>query len=154
MLSIDDEKKEVRVIEKGACRGISMHFEWGLLLNLFLIHVVGQVYKWTLEALVGCPWVTNNERNGDRSGKSIEIYICNPYLHKNLSFLCGSKQTWYTSVILWSRHGDQDVFKIRVYQIRNLMPLCIVAFVGEGLVAHMDWKNIKGFNLKLHFSRF
>jgi hypothetical protein len=34
------------------------------------------------------------------------------------------------------------------------MLLCIVAFVGERLVAHMDWKNIKGSNLKLHLSRF
>jgi hypothetical protein len=43
MLKIDDGKKEVRVIEKGACRGMSMHFERGPLLNLSLIHVVGQV---------------------------------------------------------------------------------------------------------------
>jgi hypothetical protein len=28
VLRIDDEKKEVQVVEKGACRGISMHFEW------------------------------------------------------------------------------------------------------------------------------
>jgi hypothetical protein len=35
MLRIDDEKKEVRVVEKKACRGISMHLEWGPLLNLF-----------------------------------------------------------------------------------------------------------------------
>jgi hypothetical protein len=35
MLRIDVEKKEVQAVEKGACRGISMHFEWGPLLNLF-----------------------------------------------------------------------------------------------------------------------
>jgi hypothetical protein len=29
MLRIDDEKKEVRVVEIRACRGISMHFDWG-----------------------------------------------------------------------------------------------------------------------------
>jgi hypothetical protein len=45
MLRIDDEKKEVQVIEKKACKGIGMHFEWGPLLNIFLIYVVGQVVK-------------------------------------------------------------------------------------------------------------
>jgi hypothetical protein len=40
MLRIDDENKEVRDVEKGACKRISMHFEWGPLLNLSLIHVV------------------------------------------------------------------------------------------------------------------
>jgi hypothetical protein len=35
MMRIDDEKKEVQAIEKKACRGISMHFEWGPLLNIF-----------------------------------------------------------------------------------------------------------------------
>jgi hypothetical protein len=34
-----------------------MHFEWGFLLNLSLIHVVGQVFELILEALGGCPWV-------------------------------------------------------------------------------------------------
>ncbi len=51
-----------------------MHFEWGPLLNLFLIHVVRHVSESILEALVGCPWVGQNERNEDRSGKLIEIY--------------------------------------------------------------------------------
>jgi hypothetical protein len=45
MLRIDDEKKEVQVVKKGACRKISMHFEWVPLLNLSLIHVIGQVYE-------------------------------------------------------------------------------------------------------------
>jgi hypothetical protein len=43
MLRINDEKKDVRAIEKGACRGISIHLKWGLLLHLSWIHVVGQV---------------------------------------------------------------------------------------------------------------
>jgi hypothetical protein len=34
------------------------------------------------------------------------------------------------------------------------MFLCIVAFVGEGLTIHMDWKNMEGFDLKLYLSRF
>jgi len=58
MLRIDDKKKEIQVVEKGACKGISMQFESGPLLNLSLIHVIGHVYEWTLEALVGCPWVS------------------------------------------------------------------------------------------------
>jgi hypothetical protein len=41
MLKIDDEKKKVRVVEKRACKGINMHFEWGPLLNFSLIHVIG-----------------------------------------------------------------------------------------------------------------
>jgi hypothetical protein len=45
MLRVDDKMKEVRAIRKGACRGINMHFEWGPLLHLFLIHVVGQVFE-------------------------------------------------------------------------------------------------------------
>jgi hypothetical protein len=51
-----------------------MHFERGPLLNLSFIHVVGQVFESILEALVGCPWVGQNERNEDRSGKLIKIY--------------------------------------------------------------------------------
>jgi len=57
MLRIDDEKKEVQAIEKGACRGMNMHFEQWPLLNLFLIHVIGQVYESILKASMGCPWV-------------------------------------------------------------------------------------------------
>jgi len=34
------------------------------------------------------------------------------------------------------------------------MLICIVAFVGDGLVAHMDRLNIEGFNLKLYLSKF
>jgi hypothetical protein len=45
MLSVDNEKKEVQAIEIGACRGTSMHVEWGPCLNLSLIHIVGQVPK-------------------------------------------------------------------------------------------------------------
>jgi len=41
MLRIDEEKKEIRVVKKGAFRRISMHFEWGPWLNLYLIHVIG-----------------------------------------------------------------------------------------------------------------
>jgi hypothetical protein len=41
MLKIDDEKKEVQTMEKGACKGINMHFEWKYLLGISLIHVVG-----------------------------------------------------------------------------------------------------------------
>jgi hypothetical protein len=40
VLKIDVEKKEVRTVEK-ACRKMSMHFEWGPLLNFSLIHGVG-----------------------------------------------------------------------------------------------------------------
>jgi hypothetical protein len=32
-----------------------------------------------------------------------------------MSFLNGFKSTWYTSLILCSEHGDQDVYEIRVY---------------------------------------
>jgi hypothetical protein len=45
MLRFDDEKKEVQVVEKGACRRIGVHFEWRPLLNLSLIYVVGHVSK-------------------------------------------------------------------------------------------------------------
>jgi len=75
MLKIDDKKKEVQTIEKRTCRRTNMHFEWGLVLNLFLIHVIGQVSKWILEALTGFPWVEHNEINEDRSGKLIKIYL-------------------------------------------------------------------------------
>jgi hypothetical protein len=34
MLKINDKRKEVRTIEKGACRGTNMHLEWGPLLHL------------------------------------------------------------------------------------------------------------------------
>jgi hypothetical protein len=74
MLRINDEKNEVWAIKKGACRGMNMHFEWGPLLNLSLIHVVGQVSESMLEASVGCHWVGQNERKEDRSGKLMEIY--------------------------------------------------------------------------------
>jgi hypothetical protein len=57
MLRIDDEKKEVQAIEKGACRRMNMHFEQQPLLNLFLIHVIGQVSESILKASMGCPWV-------------------------------------------------------------------------------------------------
>jgi hypothetical protein len=30
-----------------------MHFEWGYLLSISLIHVVGQIFEWTLEASIG-----------------------------------------------------------------------------------------------------
>jgi len=30
----------------------------------------------------------------------------------------------------------------------------IVVFVGDGLVAHVDWLNIMGSNLKLYLGRF
>jgi len=75
MLKIDDKKKEVRTVEKKTCRRINMHFEWGLVLNFFLIHVIGQVSKWILEASMGCPWVEQNEINEDRNGKLIKIYL-------------------------------------------------------------------------------
>jgi hypothetical protein len=39
MLRIDDEKKEVQVVEKRAHKGINMHFDWGPLLNPSLIRV-------------------------------------------------------------------------------------------------------------------
>jgi hypothetical protein len=52
-----------------------MHFEWGPLLNRSLIHAIGQVFKWILKALMGCPCVGQNERNEDRSGKFIKIYL-------------------------------------------------------------------------------
>jgi hypothetical protein len=35
MLKIDEGMKEVRAVKKGGCRGMNMHFERGLLLNLF-----------------------------------------------------------------------------------------------------------------------
>ncbi len=92
MLRIDAENKEVRVVEKGACGKMSMHFEWGPLLNISLIHVVGHVSKSMPKASVGCPWVGQNERKKDKSGKLIEIYPYQ-YLHKNLSFLSGFKST-------------------------------------------------------------
>jgi hypothetical protein len=53
---------------------MSMHFEGGPLLNLSLIHVVGHVSESIPEALVGCPWVGQNERNEDRNGKLTKIY--------------------------------------------------------------------------------
>jgi hypothetical protein len=94
VLRIDVEKKEVRVVDKGACRRMNMHFEWGPLLNLFLIHVVGQVFESMPEASMGCPWVGQNERKKDKSGKVIVgRSIHNQYLHKNLSFLSGFKST-------------------------------------------------------------
>jgi hypothetical protein len=34
------------------------------------------------------------------------------------------------------------------------MFLCIVAFVGDGLAAHVDLPNTKGSDLKLYLSRF
>jgi len=52
-----------------------MHFEWGTLLNLFLVHVVGHVSESMLEISVGCPWVGQNGRKVDRSGKLIKIYL-------------------------------------------------------------------------------
>jgi hypothetical protein len=54
---------------------MSMHFERGPLLNIYLIHVVGQIYESIPEASVGCPWVGQNERNDDRNGKLIKIYL-------------------------------------------------------------------------------
>jgi hypothetical protein len=75
MLRIDDEKKKVRTIEKKAWRGMSMHFEWGLLLNFFLINVIVQVFESMLEASMGCPWVGHNERKEDKSGKLLKIYL-------------------------------------------------------------------------------
>jgi len=48
---------QIQVVEKGACRRMSMHFEWGPLLNLSLVHVVGQVSQSMPEASMGCPWV-------------------------------------------------------------------------------------------------
>jgi hypothetical protein len=39
-----------------------MHFEWGPLLNFFLIHVVGHVFESMAEASLGCPWVGQNEK--------------------------------------------------------------------------------------------
>jgi hypothetical protein len=42
-----------------------------------------------------------------------------------------------------------------VYQMKDLMLRCIVAFNGEkGLVVHMDWMNLKSFDLKPYFNRF
>jgi hypothetical protein len=52
-----------------------MHFEWGPLLNICLIHVIGQVCESIPEASVGCPWVGQNQINEDKSGKLIEIYL-------------------------------------------------------------------------------
>jgi hypothetical protein len=43
MLKVNDKKKEVGAVRKGACRKINMHFEWGPLFHLSLIHVVGQI---------------------------------------------------------------------------------------------------------------
>jgi hypothetical protein len=51
-----------------------MHFDWGPLLNLFLIHVVGHVFASMSEASLGCPWVGQNEKIKDKSEKVIEIY--------------------------------------------------------------------------------
>jgi len=34
------------------------------------------------------------------------------------------------------------------------MFFCIVVFVGDGLVTHIDWLNITGSNLKLYLGRF
>jgi hypothetical protein len=45
MLRVDDKHKEVRAVEIRACRGINMHVERKPCLNLFLIHIVGQVPK-------------------------------------------------------------------------------------------------------------
>jgi hypothetical protein len=45
MLRVDDEQKKVRTVEIGVCRRTSMQVEWGPCLNLFLIHIVGQVPK-------------------------------------------------------------------------------------------------------------
>jgi len=53
---------------------MTVHFEWGTLLNLSLVHVIGQVSKSMLEISVGCPWVGQNGRKIDRSGKLIKIY--------------------------------------------------------------------------------
>jgi hypothetical protein len=58
------------------------------------------------------------------------------------------------SLIFWFGHGNQNVSKIKIYQIRNLMFLCIVAFVEEGLPTHMDQKNTEGSNLKPYLNRF
>ncbi len=41
-------------------------------------------------------------------------------------------------LILWSGHVDLDAFETRVYQIKDLMILCIVALIGKGLAIHMD----------------
>jgi hypothetical protein len=51
-----------------------MHFEWGTLLNLSLVHVVGQVSESMPKISMGCPWVGQNGRKVDRSGKLIKIY--------------------------------------------------------------------------------
>jgi hypothetical protein len=37
-----------------------MHFEWGPLLNLSLIHVIEHVSKLMPKVLVGCFWVGRN----------------------------------------------------------------------------------------------
>jgi hypothetical protein len=58
------------------------------------------------------------------------------------------------SLIFGFGHWYQDVFEIKIYQIGNLMFLCIVAFVGDGLTAHMDSSNIDNFDLKLYLNRF
>jgi len=42
------------------------------------------------------------------------------------------------SLILWSGHENQNVYEIKVYQMKNLMFLYIAAFVREGLATHMD----------------
>ncbi len=53
---------------------MSMHFEWGTLLNISLVHVVGQVSESMPEISVGYPWVGQNGRKVDRNGKLIKIY--------------------------------------------------------------------------------
>ncbi len=58
------------------------------------------------------------------------------------------------SFIFGFGHWNQNVYEIKVYQSGNLMFLCIVAFVGDGLVTHMDWPNTKGSGLKLYLNRF
>jgi len=49
-----------------------------------------------------------------------------------------NQDVFIMSFILWSGHEDQNVYEIKVYQMKNLMFLYIVAFVREGLTAHMD----------------
>jgi hypothetical protein len=56
---------------------MNKHFEWRTLLNLSLVHVVGQVSESMLEISMGCPWVGQNGRKVDRSGKLIKIYVAN-----------------------------------------------------------------------------
>ncbi len=88
-----------------------MHFEWGPLLNLSLIHIIGHVSKLMPKVSVGCFWVGRNERKENRNEK----YIHTQYLQKKLFFQSGFKLTLYMSFIHWSKHGNQDVFEIKFY---------------------------------------